>query len=229
MRKIVGVLGPAGSGKDTFVSVLTSFGFERISFADPLYKEVSEAYDVTVDFLQNRQYKETPVKRLALTHCKDADFVDVVLKFLGRSASLRKAIRNGTSKSVSKRRIKKALNQRLSARRVLQLWGTDYRRRGPKGNDSYWLNKAADVVLSKPSTDFAFSDCRFANEANFIEKAMKGALVRMERPGLKVKAATHVSEMELLNRPVFKTIVNDEGAVNNLVNAAESLILSLEK
>lgn len=228
MRKILGVLGPAGCGKDTFVSILASFGFERISFADPLYQEVANAYGVTIDFLQNRKYKEMPVRRLSLAHCSDAEFSDVVLKYFGRSSNLRKAVKKGDSKCVSKRRIKKALENKMSARRVLQLWGTDYRRRGVNGKDSYWLDKAAEIVLSQPEKDFAFSDCRFANEADFIEK-MGGALIRIERPGLKVKAATHISEKELLNREVYRTIINSEGAINNLVNSAESLILSLEQ
>jgi hypothetical protein len=39
---LIGLIGKAGAGKDTLASLLKPYGFQRLSFADTLYAEVSE-------------------------------------------------------------------------------------------------------------------------------------------------------------------------------------------
>ncbi len=207
MQKIIGLLGVKGSGKDTCAGYLVSLkGFRRIGFADALYQEVADAYGVTVDFLGNRETKETPLERLALKRCADPAFVRCVAEELGWGAS------------ASEEQL--ALPQ--SPRLVLQLWGTEYRRR--RGVDSYWLDIVAAAIRSNPQTSFVVTDVRFLNEFNFIG-ALGGLRVRIRRQDLEAREAAerqkngraaHPSETELLNQPTDAEIFNVEGHPESL-------------
>jgi hypothetical protein len=55
-KKIIGMLGNAGHGKDTAVKVLCDLGFGRFSFADPV-REMALALDPFVDFAMTGQVK----------------------------------------------------------------------------------------------------------------------------------------------------------------------------
>src|SRR6476661_846445 len=79
IQEILGLLGAKGAGKDTAAKLfIQKYGYRRIAFADALYLEVANAFGVTVEFLNNRDTKETPLPELALSHCQDADFVQVL-------------------------------------------------------------------------------------------------------------------------------------------------------
>ncbi len=206
MRNVVGLLGVKGSGKDTCARYLVDIlGYCRIGFADALYQEVADAYGVTVEFLGNRDTKETPLHELALARCKDAAFVRCVMEELGLS-ELTEA----------------NLDEPRSPRFVLQLWGTEYRRR--RGVDSYWLDKVRDAIDAQPLQSFVVTDVRFLNEFNFIG-AMGGLRVRIRRLELEAKEAAerskngraaHPSETELLSVATDAEIVNIEGQPESL-------------
>ena len=208
MRKIVGLMGVKGSGKDTGARYLTEeLGFVRIGFADALYKEVADAFGVTVEFLGNRDTKESDLPQLALAHCRDAAFVRAVREEEGAEAFPD---------------YEQFLLAPRSPRFVLQLWGTEYRRR--RGVDSYWLDIVQAAIEANPQRSFVVTDVRFNNEANFIE-AMRGTLIRVRRPDLEAREAAerskngraaHPSETELLTRRVDHEVVNVEGHPDSL-------------
>ena len=80
-QKVVGLIGLKGAGKDTCAAFLVQErGYIRAAFADALYSEVSKAYGVSVEFLQNRDTKETPQAELALSRCGDERFKQVGLQ-----------------------------------------------------------------------------------------------------------------------------------------------------
>lgn len=202
MRQIVGMMGLRGSGKDTSARYLIDQNYIRIGFADALYKEVADAFGVTVEFLGNRDTKETDLPQLSLARCQEAGFVKEVLKLAGFGYKSRKEM----------------LAPR-SPRFILQLWGTEYRRRGESGRDSYWLDIVRDAIEALPERSFVVTDVRFNNEADFIE-AIGGILVRVRRVELEIREAAdrrkngraaHPSETELLNRKVGHELFNIEG------------------
>ncbi len=230
MRQIVGMLGPRGSGKDTCAAVLVSeAGFERVAFADKLYRETAEAFGVTVMFLGNRSTKETDLERLALRHCKDAHFVEVALSAATHDVALRKgALKLHTHgvgpAGVSIRRMKTLLKKARSPRLTMQQWGTEYRRRSKYGLDSYWLDQVSAVIHARPDRSFVITDVRFHNEGDFVER-QGGVLVRVRRKEIEARDAAerqasglalHPSETEMLSRPVVFEIENKEGQFDDL-------------
>lgn len=225
MRQIIGMLGVKGSGKDTCAAVLVQErDFVRAGFADALYREAAEAYKTTVEFLGNRDTKEVDLQPLALRNCTNKHFVEIALETVTKSHALRDAALayfetgKGTP-HVSLRRTKTLLKNGRSPRFVLQLWGTEYRRKSKYGFDSYWLDQVRALVDAQGAKSFVITDVRFRNEANFVE-SLGGMLVRVRRPLLEAREAAerkangraaHPSETELLARKVDVELFNEEG------------------
>ncbi len=62
---LIGLSAKKRHGKDTLAALLCKVhGYRRIAFADALYREVSDLYGVSVEFLQNPDTKETPLPEL---------------------------------------------------------------------------------------------------------------------------------------------------------------------
>ena len=206
---IIGLTGAAGSGKDSVADILVAErGFHRIAFADALYDEVSTAFNVSVEFLKNRETKEKRSPRLSLGHCMDGDFARVV-----------RETRHGGNRPIGHSSIP------YSPRQILQWWGTDYRR---AQRESYWIDKVRDRMLSTgvsihasceansegatplpnalypperggfnhenfgEQVDWVLTDVRFQNEADLVQE-LGGQLGLVLRPGVK-PVANHVSE-----------------------------------
>lgn len=220
MQHIIGLLGLKGSGKDTCAKYLvTQHGYKRIAFADALYHEVAMAFGVTVEFLGNRDTKEKDLPQLALVHCKDEGFIRTVREEEG---------------VLAEPDYQKFLHKPRSPRFILQLWGTEYRRR--RGVDDYWLRIISAVISAEPNQNFVITDVRFNNEANFVE-ALNGILVRVRRLALEAReaaerakngTAAHPSETELLARPVDHELINEEGNPDSLQEGVVEVLEALE-
>jgi hypothetical protein len=213
MRKIIGLLGGKGAGKDTCADYLVQErGYRRIGFADLLYKQAADAFGVTVAFMSNRKTKEVCLHNLRLKNCVDLDFVRCVVDELRLEG------------------VSNYLEIEHSPRVILQLWGTEYRRR--RGIDSYWLDKVRETVLAEPSQDFVVTDVRFLNEFNFI-KGLGGLCVRVLRAALDAQAvidraksgtASHPSETELLGVRADAELENIEDDPGSLRRGVFSLL-----
>jgi hypothetical protein len=218
MHRLIGLLGAKGAGKDTAATLLIErLGFVRTSFADSLYREVAEAFGVTVDFLSRRETKETPLPELALALCKDPQFVEVAA---GRRQTKWDWLRIWPFSSY-----RRFLAKPQSPRWILQLWGTEYRRRSRFGHDLYWLDQVKARIAASPQTRFVITDVRFSNEADFVkeEGGLLGRVRRLSLEALEAQArssgtatALHPSETELLTREVDFDLINKEGDVNSL-------------
>lgn len=203
MSKVVGLVGLRGSGKDTAAQFLVENGWKRIAFADALYQEVAEAFGVTVEFLQRRETKETPLPELALVHCKDEVFVGCFLAYedASRSAFVASAVP-----------VALQLTQSRSPREILQVWGTEYRRQ--MYSDEYWRDQVRQHIEAQPHENFVITDVRFPDEAKLVENGLGGLLGRVRRPGLggaNDKALLHASEVAMLDYPIEREFINEEG------------------
>jgi hypothetical protein len=216
-KKLVGLLGLKGAGKDTCANFMVQeLGYQRIGFADALYREVAQAYGVTVDFLGKRETKETPLPELALQACRETEFVECVAQELGLSAPTVELLRAPQS-----------------PRFVLQLWGTEYRRK--RVADSYWLDQVKEKIEANPQQFYVITDVRFLNEFNFVGEN-GGLRIRIRRPALEEQEAAererngraaHASEIELLSVVPDFEIVNKEGKPDYLRDAILDILGNL--
>lgn len=178
---IIGLAGPAGSGKDTVADLLrTHARFMKCAFADALRYEVCEAFGIEPLLLSYRPTKEEPHPALALAKCKDHAFPGLLLqgKLLERF--------NGS--------IAEFMALPRSPRQIMQLWGTEYRR---ATDGSYWTGQVVAHVnyqCRDHNTRHVITDVRFANEAQAVRN-MGGVVWQIKRPDLKVDT-THSSESD---------------------------------
>jgi hypothetical protein len=202
---ILGIIGAKGAGKDTLAAMLAQHGFERLAFADALYREVADAYSVTVESLQVRETKETWQSRLSPAHSSNPEFVAFCMRYLAREG-----------------RLELGSDEPMSPREVLQQWGS-FRR---VGDPEYWL-KQVENILRAPENEgrrYVITDVRYTNEADMVE-AMGGILVRVRCAAAEAAAAAdaHPSETELRERPT-RLIVSNNGTLDDLRLAADRLV-----
>lgn len=206
--QLIGLAGPARSGKDTVANHLVkAHGFTKFSFADALYEEVSEAFRVSVGFLQDPRIKDADVPELALKHCRDEKFVEVAR--VARWGMKGPAFR-GTARS---------------PRFILQTWGTEYRR---AQDPDYWIRRAdewLDVRISWSGagepTRFVNTSIRDPNEAWWL-RWTGGRVWHVSRPNAPVVRA-HSSEVPVPFQQGDQRIVNG-GAIEQLWTAATILL-----
>lgn len=192
MQKLVLLSGKKGSGKDTLAEMLKP-NFSRASFADPLYLEVQEAFSLeTQDLLRNRDTKEVPTEVMKIRNCHDLQF-QVIAEELGID-----------------------LDEPQSPRRILQLWGTEYRQ--TTDGSMYWVDKLIDLVSANPYVDFCVPDLRFPHEYSGIfeyclAEDVDLVVVRIERDVEDDSTSSHASETALNGFDIFDfTVINEEGS-----------------
>jgi hypothetical protein len=169
---IVGLAGAAGSGKDTVADILVRYrGFQRLAFADALYEEVGTAFEVPIEFLRNRETKETPTFMLTLRRCTDKGFCATVAEILAA------------------RDVPCVEEAWLSPREILQWWGTEYRRAQRK---VYWTSRVAAMIREQPDQHFVITDLRFPDEADVVRDA-GGMIALVVRPDI-TPVSTHATE-----------------------------------
>lgn len=166
--KLVALCAAAGAGKDTAADMLPA---RKLAFADTLYREVAGAFGVTVEWLQRREYKETPSSMLSLRECwpKCSDF----LWKLGIDGV--KAEDPGGDLP-------------RSPRQILQWWG-DYRR----DQDPDYFVHGMRAVLRFCSPDTVITDVRFPNEAAMVRQ-LGGQIWQIRRPGYEAGGTGHASD-----------------------------------
>lgn len=235
--KIIGFVGPKGSGKDTAADLLDKAGRSKgkISFAGPLKEICAKIYNIPIQTLND------PV-------LKEKKFVD--MKNFGKPIIL-------TSRSLKD--IKKELQSRLkeyspedsimkynvdkvaingiegqsmeSPRQLMQVVGTDFIRERVYGK---WHMEAAfaDENLAKLTKSglYCVTDVRFPNELEFLQNKFGSSFecYYVERPEAEkiLAAATHASETGVkLIREMLPTanIIKNDGSLDDLKKKLEKL------
>ena len=219
---LIGLLGLKGSGKDTAAEMLAMHGFTRMAFADALYVEAARAYGVTPHFLARRDTKETPLERLALRHCRDAQFVGM---FTPEAAAGRLSV-------------EEVLNSPRSPRWLLQQWGTEYRRRSKWGREEYWVDPVMRKIDSRPrGSRVVLTDVRVPIEVRRIRER-GGLLVRIRRRTVEqldaeavaagLVAALHSSEILARTCEVDLEVENVEGDPRAMREVIEAYLARLK-
>ena len=114
----------------------------------------------------------------------------------------------------------------VSVRRILQWWGTEYRR---AQDHDYWT-KAWEKKLQEydlANTHVLVDDVRFVNELNIIKKH-GGTFIKIERPGFN-GANNHSSENSLDHYSDWTLVIQNDGSLEQFKQQAEVRILPLLK
>ena len=192
----------AGIGKDTCADYLVAkYGFTKFSFSDPLYREVSEAFEVAIPILQDRVTKELPSPLLALHRCKDLKFVRV-------------CVNSGLSTSCY---------ASLSPRQILQWWGTEYRR---AQNENYWVEEATQWLDKQPAgSKLVNTALRFPNEATLVRQRRGKVWLLSRTYNYAIPQAMHCAEVGIL--PLEgDTRIDNSGSISDLHDSIDKIMYS---
>lgn len=193
-RMLIGLVGVAGSGKDSCASMLQPLGFVQLAFADPLRDEVAAAFGIDARTLADPVLKHTALAGLAVVNSADSDFI-VRMEALGQD-----------------------LQAPRSARWLMQQWGTEYRR---AQHAAYWIDRLVARVAHLRAAGchrLCISDVRMPDEADCVI-VLGGYLVRVQRADaqahMDAEARRHTSEQFASRAQVQATVVND-GSLHDL-------------
>ncbi|MDW5417718.1 hypothetical protein R6242_14200 [Iodobacter sp. CM08] len=190
-RIIIGLSGLAGAGKDTAADFLVAHhGFTKMAFGDALKEELAEAFNVPVDFFNNRDSKETDCEELALINCRNQNFNDVQAHLLRQRPAL-------------------AFESR-SPRWIMQQWGTEYRRK--YYSQDYWTTQLAKRIESTVG-NVVVTDVRFDDEADFISR-LDGHIWQINRRNI-APVNSHSSERGIAPYFIDQNI-NNYGDIHSL-------------
>ena len=214
----VGIIGRKGSGKDTVANVLANeYGFYTTRFAKRLYKEVAEAFRIDVAVLEDRNTKESPLSCLTLGACDDGDFWKTALLHLRKE----KETNTGSGWFISPM----TRDFVLSPRKVLQLWGTEYRR----SQDNYYWVKWLEADIAAQDNEFVvIADVREDFEAAYVKRRDRGYNLKTVRPSNPYDSgngtSSHSSETRVDTLAFDRLLMND-GTLAELQGKVRELVL----
>ena len=172
-RKLIGLCGPAGSGKDTVADYLVAHhGFIKLAFADRLRLEICNAWGIPERTLTDTGTKAIPQRDLALGFCGDDQFC---AWYQSSDAGRQEQLDWSPPYSAGQSR---------TARWVMQQWG-DFRR---AGNPYYFIEALHDRLEALRGCNLIISDVRQTPapyqdvEAHFV-LTHGGQIWQLVRPG----------------------------------------------
>lgn len=219
-RVIIAFGHKARQGKDTAAEYLVDrYGFVRLSFADALKDEVSVPGGHLISIVENDSRGYIIFRDGECFDIYDRelniDMYNSFLDYMKRNAEETANV-HGFNIYLKNPMVEKD-------RELLQLWGTDYKR--AKFGDDYWITKIADKISHNPKTNFAISDLRFKNEADFV-KTVGGINVCVSGREL-IAESTHESEADL-NDYLFDEYIDNSLTLYSYYSKIDDLIFRIK-
>jgi len=207
MKKLIGISGKIGAGKDTVGIIIRQLGFtnnggtwENMKFAGKLKIIASLLTGIPIEKFEDQEFKKTilgsewgrPTKQNplnAIEPFKDITFVEM-----------------------------------MSVRDLLQKLGTEAMRNGL--HENVWVNALfADYTEDK---QWVITDVRFPNEFKAI-KEKGGIVIRVNRPGhgnsMKELAEAHPSETALDGHD-FDYVIENDGNLEKLISKVREILVT---
>lgn len=194
-KKIIGLVGYAGSGKTTAAKELVTLGGTEVSFAGPLKDICSKVFSVERDSFDCQSKKEVPFPSPIIFNAKQMSTILMIYGFDTLTMDDKILIELDTYIGYKFK----------TPREIAQIIGTDILRRV----DSNIHVKKAIELSNKDAKFLIFSDIRFPNELDIV-KNNGGMSFYIKRPTLNIKSDQHSSESYIpqLSSNVNHTLVN---------------------
>lgn len=109
----------------------------------------------------------------------------------------------------------------FTPRWALQFMGTEMFRNMIR--DDFWIHRANKTIIDNPGKDWVFSDVRFLNEAEYINKV--GFAIKILRDGAEASGGIdgHQSEMEI-DLIATSSVVHNDKTIDDLYQVVKELV-----
>ena len=199
---IVGIAGYKNTGKNTAAEALVNgHGFEEYSFAGPIKKACSAAFDIPYAVLEHTDKKDAP-----FPHPMYIDEIELfgLIRHLQKYQPI-------TNKDIASMILLSANVPLNTPRALLQFIGTELVRAVVDTN--FWTNALLKSIADVPNA--VVTDARFPNERAALRTA--GAkLVRIDRPGQ--TSSGHSSESSMGDDSEYDLVISNSGSIADLHN-----------
>lgn len=206
---ILALHGLPGAGKDTLADFMVDhFGFHKIAFADGLYREVADAFQVTVPFLRERSTKLEFQESLSLYNCADSGYRNYCVTLRGED-----------------------LYSPRTSRYHLDMYGTDYMRY--KGTQGKWVDYVVDALRRHNDWNTVITDLRsytdlrefYAIKRAAAELRAPSCVVRIARAGVPTPPR-HEAHEPLPAYAIDLTLTNNEPTAEEFAKSAAADIVA---
>lgn len=236
--RILGLVGPKGSGKDTTADLLEELKISdgKISFAGPLKKICGEVFDLHHNFFHDVNLKEKPLKQTITLNSRNLRLIkNACVEWLDPyTDGGTRILYNPNKASISGIEGMEI----TTPRQLLQVIGTNFIR--DRLFNEWHLHAAfSDKALSKLKENgiYCVTDVRFPNEYEFLRNKFgsdfKGFYIQRPEAEHKLAQATHPSETEVVKvknaMGEEAMILKNDGTVEDLKNMLKTLDLQKEK
>ncbi|WP_336628455.1 MULTISPECIES: hypothetical protein [unclassified Microbacterium] len=201
---VIGLVGKKRTGKDTTARALVEHGYTPIAFADPL-RDMALAIDPVVGWQEAPASSWEPRGMPTPIYYSDALRLYGYEKAKEHFPEFRRFL------------------QRLGTEGVRDVLGKQYGLRDLIGDD-LWI-VLAEQRIQAAETPLVFTDVRFPNEAELIEKY--GETVRIVRPMLAPSTDDHPSETALDHYSTTYVLTNDSTR-DGLASAVDDMVTALK-
>lgn len=221
--KVIGFVGPKGSGKDTAADILKELkkADGKLSFAGPLKELCSEVFNIPIQLFQDPILKERPFVEMK-KYGENVPLDSRILKQVKRACT-RYLPEYDSATGIMIYNIDRANltgvegREMKTPRELLQIIGTNFIRDKIK-KDWHLLAAFSDKRLEKLKDNgvYCVTDIRFENELEFLKNKFGDDFecYYVERPEAEERLANaeHTSETTVLN---LKEIVGEENILKN--------------
>ncbi len=204
-KKIVGIGGPKGSGKDTLAKSPIFKNYLKLAFADSLKQLCSKSFGLdmiifTDEILKNMWFEQPFVVSFKHVHnflkCIDSEKLSffsalcIIKDLYGRTFS--------------------------GPRHILQYIGTDIIRKYI--SETYLLDIIGKKIVES-ELDVIVTDMRFENERDLLKK-LGGIKILVER--ISMSTDTHISEISLGSLNDYDLVITNNGTIDEFYKDLES-------
>ena len=232
--KVVGFVGPKHSGKDTCALIAKKQKRLKtsVSFALPLKRICSEVFQISMNYFTDQDLKEKPFKEPVKVTVKHLRAIkEAMTEYVDPAGE-------GTYYNPNKATSKLVGTLFKTPRQILQVIGTEFIR-DEIHEDWHCMaafsEKNLKIVLGKrDNVVVAVTDCRFANEFNFLSRKFGEDLkfFYVERPSAEevLAEATHRSETGVLEVKELLLanggeVIDNSGSLQDLEDTVKGLNL----
>lgn len=237
IKKIIALLGVAGSGKDTVARYIREELREvaTVAFADPMKEFAREVFDFPTthlwgpSHLRNENFRDySKMTAWALAAPRFTRFLHPwTSRILGTSDPEARQLLCTKLNSWFTCLRDESIDCGLTPRRMLQTLGTECGRSFDKNIwVSYGLRRAAALLNSEHCRAVVITDCRFLNEAEMV-RGREGEVWLIDRPSMHVSGVSHASELDVYSegmRPFISHTVDNSGSLDALYTTIRRLV-----